>query len=224
MRRFALALVLAALALAPAQARADGDPASDVLPSEDVYYGVELLNTQSEQAAQLPALLAAARTKGFDMKVAVLTQDYDMGSVSVLWRKPQPYAQFLGEELKGLYPGRILIVMPNGFGIYHGGASVASETKALAGLTPPAAAGAALSASIKAVRAVAAGQGIPLTVPQVAPAAPPAPPTIHSLVKPAATASPADKGGGGLGSLLPFLFGGVAVVLGVAYFVSGRRS
>ena len=33
------------------------------------------------------------------------------------WRQPQLYASFLAIELKYDYPGRLLVVMPNGFGV-----------------------------------------------------------------------------------------------------------
>ena len=36
----------------------------------------------------------------------------------VLWRQPQTYARFLGQELARFYPRRLLVVMPNGYGLY----------------------------------------------------------------------------------------------------------
>ena len=54
-----------------------------------------------------------------------------------LWRQPQKYAQFLGQELFYVYKGRLLIAMPNGYGIYQHGKRVTTERKLLDKLPPP---------------------------------------------------------------------------------------
>jgi hypothetical protein len=99
-----------------APARADGDPASDVLALQSLFLpqdaGVPL-----EQQGQLVALLAAARRSSYQLRVALIASSTDLGSVTELWRQPQNYAQFLGQELSLVYRGPVLVVMPNGFGL-----------------------------------------------------------------------------------------------------------
>ena len=43
----------------------------------------------------------------------------DLGAVPNLFGKPAVYARFLGAELRSVYRGRLLIVMPRGFGTFH---------------------------------------------------------------------------------------------------------
>ncbi len=69
----ALALALAATLL-PAVAAADGDPASDVLLGEDVFYPYMPAVTTSVQTV-LNAETAAARRAGFPIKVALIASE-----------------------------------------------------------------------------------------------------------------------------------------------------
>jgi hypothetical protein len=118
MRRALVLAVLLAL-LAPAAARADGDPASDVLPVEDVYLPV---SPPSADAADTLRRSAAAVYAGGDrIKVAVVATLDDMGSVTQLMNEEQDYAKFLSIELAGFYVGPLLVAMPSGFGYYDGG-------------------------------------------------------------------------------------------------------
>jgi hypothetical protein len=109
-----LAAVLLATATAPT-ARADGDPASDYLLVQKVFLSYELASYPQQEHA-LTKLVAQANKQGFTIRVAVIDSAYDLGSVTVLWRKPQTYARFLGAELSFVYKQRLLVVMPNGFG------------------------------------------------------------------------------------------------------------
>jgi hypothetical protein len=81
----------------------------------------------------LKTAVAAAYAKHFRVKVAVIGSQIDLGAVPSLWGRPTQYAKFLGTELETFYVGPLLIVMPQGFGIYDGGRSVAAETKVLDG-------------------------------------------------------------------------------------------
>ena len=56
----------------------------------------------------------------------------------VFWRKPQPYAKFLSQELLGPapYTNRVLVVMPNGFGLSHNGKPLPAERRALDSVAP----------------------------------------------------------------------------------------
>jgi hypothetical protein len=169
MRRLILATVLALLLL-PAVARADGDPASDILTQRDVYYGIDL-NLRSKPAAQLPALLDGARRKGYEIKVATIAEFDDLGVVGFLWKQPADYARYLGEELSIGYKQRTLVVMPNGYGIYHFGHSGVREQRLLDKLPPPRRAANFLPGAIDAVRRLAAASGTKLSVPDVDPPA-----------------------------------------------------
>ena len=72
----------------------------------------------AKQQAQFTALVAAANRSGFTIRVALISSSYDLGAITSLWRQPRTYARFLAEELSYLYKGRLLIVMPNGFGFH----------------------------------------------------------------------------------------------------------
>ena len=123
---------LAALALVPT-ALADGDPASDVLYTQSVFLPFES-PVPKPVSQRLDDVVQRSRAKGYPIKVAVIGQPADLGTAYALWKKPQEYARFLGQELVFLYKGPLLIVMPNGFGVYHYKHSVAKEQHALAGV------------------------------------------------------------------------------------------
>lgn len=106
--------------LAASSARADGDPASDVLASQPAFVPQDA-GVSAHQQAQLNALLAQARRRGYELRVAVVGSPTDLGSVSALWHQPQNYARFLGQELSLLYRGPLLVVMPNGYGVCRSG-------------------------------------------------------------------------------------------------------
>jgi hypothetical protein len=113
------ALVLFATTLAAcafvSTARADGDPASDYLLEQQVFFPFDT-KFPAERQAQFSGLVRAANRAGFRIRVALIASSYDMGSVTALYGKPRLYARFLGEELSFVYKQRLLVVMPNGFG------------------------------------------------------------------------------------------------------------
>jgi hypothetical protein len=133
-RLLVAALVAATLCPLAATARADGDPASDVLYFQDVF--LPFPRPSNGPAEKLGASVTAANKAGFRIKVAVIASDQDLGSVPSLFGRPQLYAQFLGVELQSFYKDRLLIVMPGGFGIYRGGKAVKTETQVLASIHP----------------------------------------------------------------------------------------
>lgn len=153
----ALGMLLAASVLA-SPARGDGDPASDVLASQPLFLPQDARIPPAQQA-QLSALLASARARGYPMRVAIIASASDLGSVTPLWRQPQNYARFLGQELSLTFHGPLIVVMPNGYGRYGPDAGAAS----LAHLAVP---GARLGdATISAVQRLAAAAGHPLPLP-----------------------------------------------------------
>jgi hypothetical protein len=123
-------VALVALACAAGAARADGDPASDVLYTENVYLPYDA--PPPAAATALKKAIEAVYARHLRIKVAVIGTQVDLGAVPSLWGKPTQYAKFLGTELQTFYVGPLLIVMPHGFGIYDGGRSVAAESKVLA--------------------------------------------------------------------------------------------
>jgi hypothetical protein len=130
----ALAAVLILAATAAGVARADGDPASDVLPTGDVY--LPLSSPSADAAAALTKSIADVFAGGDRLKVAVIATTDDMGSVPSLFNQPDEYARFLSAELSGFYVGPLLIAMPGGFGFYDGGRSTSAASTVLSNLSP----------------------------------------------------------------------------------------
>jgi hypothetical protein len=158
-----IALALLALGL-PAAARANGDPASDVLLTDQVFLPFEAPITSSAQN-DLRKTVADANKKGFRLRVALIAFTSDLGTATALWRHPQDYSEFLGKEIAFVYAGPLLVSMPAGFGFYDQGHPVAQERQALTkvkvGTTPNPLA----ESTIAAVRALAAAKGITLAKP-----------------------------------------------------------
>ena len=163
----ALALSLAVVALGAAGpvsiARADGDPASDYLVANQVFLTAQSV-TSTPAERRLLALVRAANRDGFAIRVALVSSDYDLGSITALWRKPQIYARFLGLELSGAYRQRLLVVMPNGFGFNWPGhaAATAAAFRTLEGVAPGGASADLAPAATAALRRLAAAAGVTL--------------------------------------------------------------
>ena len=128
----ALAALAAAAALVAAPARADGDPASDYLLLQNVYFPEQAPSQSAETALEQAA--AAVYAQGDRIKVAVIGSIGDLGAIPSLWGKPDDYAHFLGAELGLWYVGPLLVAMPAGFGVYDGGRSTAAEQEVLDGV------------------------------------------------------------------------------------------
>jgi hypothetical protein len=161
-----LALLLVLAALLPAAARADGDPASDVLYAGFVFFPFDVTFDASLQT-QLTELTVASRQAGLPIKVALIANAYDLGAIGSLWRQPQQYARFLGAELAFLYKGRLLIVMPNGFGFWNGGKPIAKDLALLKSIPIRTGPNGLAETAITAVRELAAQGGRPLPKPHV---------------------------------------------------------
>jgi hypothetical protein len=146
-------------------ARADGDPASDVLVSQPLFLPQDA-GVPASQQAQLGALLTAARRSGYQLRVALIASRTDLGSVTELWRQPQNYARFLGQELSLIYHGPLLVVMPNGHGLYRPHGPLDGEHTALAAIPAP---GSNLgTATLTAIQRLAAAAGHNLPAPAAA--------------------------------------------------------
>lgn len=202
MRR-CIALLMLALLLSPAVARADGDPASDVLLGQDLFLPYAP-NTVS------PALVAALKTtqkrateKGFPVKVALIADVRDLGSAGQLLTQPQAYANLLTQEISlnvthgsAVEAPRVLTVQPAGIGGNNLGDNAGDALDGVAPGDNPAPDELARTAAV-AVAKLAEADGKPIALPEL----------------PAAASAPG--GGGGLpGWLLyaaPALFVGLAV-------------
>ena len=164
MRRW-IALLLALAALLPTAARADGDPASDVLYTGFVFFPFDV-KFDSKVQSQLNELAVSSKDAGIPIKVALIANRNDLGSVGALWLKPQQYAKFLAAELAFLYKGRLVVVMPNGFGFWNAGKPVAKEVALLKTIPVRAGPNGLASSALTAVRRLAAHAGHPLRTPK----------------------------------------------------------
>lgn len=162
MRRLLLVAAAAALVTVPA-AQANGDPASDVLLVNQVYIGPEVPISNADRDA-LTRTVAAANERGYPIRVALIPFTSDLGTAVSLWRHPQDYAKFLGSELAFVYTKRLLIAMPSGFGVYHRNRPVTKEQRVLGRIRPGRTPTAVAQQTTKAVRALAAADGITLPV------------------------------------------------------------
>lgn len=161
-RALAMLAILALVGgLASTPARADGDPASDVLATQQLFLPDDAGLPTSRQL-QLAGLLQEAARVGYPIRVALIASAADLGSVTELWRQPQNYAQFLGQELSLAYRGPLLVVMPGGFGLYHFTRPSAAEGSILRGASVHGGLG---KAAVTAVQSLAATAGHGLTLP-----------------------------------------------------------
>jgi hypothetical protein len=168
-RALVVALLLVACVLA-GTARADGDPASDYLYGLKVFLPFDV-KVPKERQREFVSFVETANRSGYAIRVAVIGSSYDLGSVTSLWRQPRTYARFLGAELQFVYAKRLLIVMPNGFGIYWKGHSVDREYAVLSKIPIEKGAAGLVDAAQTAVSRLAAASGVklkrtaPVTVP-----------------------------------------------------------
>ena len=126
-----IAALLACLLIAPS-AFADGDPASDTLLGQNVFYPYSPTATSAQRT--LNAETAAAKKAGFPLKVALIQAPTDLGVIPSLFAKPQQYADFLDQEISFKGKQLLLVVMANGYGTEG---LPPAATKAAAALRPP---------------------------------------------------------------------------------------
>lgn len=179
-------------------ARADGDPASDVLATQQLFLPQGAAMPCGQQV-QLAGLLQEAAQRGYPIRVALIASAADLGSITELWHQPQNYAQFLGQELSLVYRGPLVVVMPDGFGLYNLPRSLERNRAILAGSNP---AGGVGAAALRAVQNIAAAAG-------------------HSLPLPAATGS---SSGTGSSSLLPWIAFAIGLLLIAAAWTASLRA
>jgi hypothetical protein len=112
-----VSLAFVATLMVPATALSDGDPASDVLLAQRVFYPYSPSVSAGLQKT-LNAETAAASQAHFPIKVALIDTPVDLGAIPTLFAKPQQYADFLDQEIS--FAGSkqlLLVVMPDGYGV-----------------------------------------------------------------------------------------------------------
>jgi hypothetical protein len=155
----AIAAAALLLVLSPTQARADGDPASDYLIEQALFLPPDA-NVSAADQRKLIAVVQQASRRGFPIRVAVIGDAADLGSVTALWKKPRLYARFLATEITYFYKGRLLVVMPNGFGFDYPKHDRASETALLAKIPIKVTPSGLAREATSAVQRLAAAQGV----------------------------------------------------------------
>lgn len=159
--------LLACLVAAPA-ALADADPASDFLLTQPAFVPPDG-GIPAADAAQLQATLAAAKARGYEIRVALIPTNYDMGSVGVLFKQPRRYARFLGQELIFVYHGRVLVAMPNGYAVVNKGKPVPAAQAIVDKLPAPGSNGHSIATGATAAVAELAGAaGVVVAAPKPA--------------------------------------------------------
>jgi len=173
------------------------------------------------EQVKLGGLLQNAERAGFPIRVAIISGPSDLGAVTALWQKPQAYAHFLGIELSLTYTGRLLVVMPNGFGFNWPGHSSAAAYRTLAAIRIAAGGTGLASATTAAVGALAAGGGVklPATGGAQAPAASQSAPATSQTSQPAGSNSEPAASGSSTDSLVAIIVAGLAVLVGVGYLM-----
>jgi hypothetical protein len=171
MRRALVVAVLLVVCVFAGTAHADGDPASDYLYGLKVFLPFDV-KVPKERQREFMSFVETTNRSGYAIRVAIIGSSYDLGSVTSLWRQPRTYARFLGAELQFVYAKRLLIVMPNGFGIYWKGHAVDREYAALSKIPIGKGSAGLVDAAQTAVSRLAAASGVklkktvPATVPQ----------------------------------------------------------
>jgi hypothetical protein len=145
-------------------ARADGDPASDVLLVGDVFYPYQPKVSSSLERALEQTLREALRVAGLHLKVAIIGTKADLGLVPAFLGRPQAYAQFLDREISFNEPQQLLVVMPTGYGVMP-----ATLAGGLAGtrVTGQQGSDGLTRSAISAVLALARSQGHPIPAPKI---------------------------------------------------------
>jgi cytochrome oxidase Cu insertion factor (SCO1/SenC/PrrC family)/thiol-disulfide isomerase/thioredoxin len=193
-RALALLTVILVLLVPAASALADGDPGSDVLVNQDLFVGSDA-GLSIGQQAKFEGLLQAAAKAGFPIRVAIISSPTDLGAISELWRSPQSYVRYLGIELSLSYKQRLLVVMPNGFGINWPGHQAAPAYAQLAKVRIAPGGTGLLNAAQAGVQTLAAAAHVKLSATAGSPATGSAP-----AASPGALNSGAAGAGGGSGS------------------------
>jgi len=105
-------IVALAAVWGPSGARADGDPASDVLVFRNVFLPLEL--TYGRKYEVLDALLTQSAREGFPIRVALIAAPDDLGTVTSLWHDPTAYSRYSERSCPCRSPDRWRSSCPTG--------------------------------------------------------------------------------------------------------------
>lgn len=161
----AFAAVLVVALTTAVVARAHGGPATDALEKDWVFVPFSAPPPPHE-VDRLRTVVDDARAARYPIKVAVIGAPSDLGLDFRLWLKPQAYARDLALELQFVYNGPLLIVMPNGYGLFHINKAT-PEARALHSLRVGQGATGLTRSAVDAVAALARAAGHPVAVPPV---------------------------------------------------------
>lgn len=200
-----------------APAAADGDPGSDVLVYQPLFLASDAGISVSEQV-KLGGLLQDAQRAGFPIRVAIISGPSDLGAVTALWQKPQAYARFLGIELSLTYTGRLLVVMPGGFGFNWPGHSSAAAYRTLGQIRIGGGGTGLANATEAAVGALATADGVKLPAASGAAASQPASAASQNS-QPAGSNSEPAASGASTDSLVAIIVVGLAALGGLGYLM-----
>jgi hypothetical protein len=204
MRRATALLLAAAFLVAPAAAHADGDPASDILIGQDVFYPYPPNQPADGVRRALDSMIAKAKATGFPVKIALIAAGSDLGAYPELLGRPDKYAAVLTAEISFNTTPRVLVVMPGGLAGRNLGPRAAGALRDLRPLAGSGGEGAARTAMIALGRLTAVA-GHPVPIPAIA----------------RNTVAPAKSAGGNPPALL--IYGLPVALLVVAAAIAGRR-
>jgi hypothetical protein len=156
-------LLVSGALIAPPAALGDGDPASDVLVSAELFNPIDS-GIPASTVGRLEDVLAASAKAGFSIRVALINSANDLGTVTALWQQPRAYARYLWIELSVVNDGQVLVVMPNGFGLYgpNQGAHAITAAELRVGAPSPARGIRLASSALVAVTSLARADGHPI--------------------------------------------------------------
>jgi hypothetical protein len=222
-----LSLLVLSAGRVPATARADGDPASDILLFAD--YSIPYSQPVSvAEKARLDEVTKKARRAHYPIKVALIASGLDLGSDSRFTGHPSAYARFLSRELTSPRAyGRhrtqaadvrepILVVMPDGVALARRGMALSTTAIEKLPRRPGPQGDALTEKAVVAVQRLAARAGHPLE--GIGPAPPPA-----TAADSSPTSSPDGGSISGWEVAALVALGGLAIAGGVAFTRVRRR-
>lgn len=166
MRSRTFAGLVAALAATlgwPAAVTAHDEPASHILPVQDVFFPYAPA-TSDGIARALLTLTRRTRAAGWPVKVAIIATPGDLGAAGEFFGLPQDYADFLAAEFGG---PRLLVVMPQGFGGQRLGEDFEGVLTGLSPVAPGDRADGLVLLALTAVARLAASNGHPVAFPKI---------------------------------------------------------
>ena len=144
--------------MAPGVAHADSDPASDILPTQNVFFPYQPKMSEALKA-DLRGATDAAKKAGYPLKVAIIATQADLGGVPQLFNAPARYAGYLGPEIDFNKTQPLLVVMPDGLGTYE---VSPQASKAIAGIEVESGVDGLGRAALDAVLKMAKADGHPI--------------------------------------------------------------